>query len=54
MHAPFDESNPSKEDIVVCDDDDILEVPMEEIAKDDQVEQLKHKEETIQQDQNQK
>lgn len=50
MHDSFDESNPSKEDIVVCDDDDILEVPAEDVAKNDNVEQLEHKEEIIQQE----
>lgn len=50
MHVSFDESNPSKEDIVVCDDvdddDEILEVPMEDIAKNNKVDQMEQKEET--------
>lgn len=51
MHASFDESNPSKKDIVIFDDnDDILEVPMEDIAKNDKVDQLEHKEEIIHQE----
>lgn len=55
MYVSFDESNPSKEDIVVCDDDDdILKVPMEDITKNDKVDQTEHKEENTQQEQNQK
>lgn len=55
MHVSFDESNPYKEDIVVCDDDndEILEVPMEGSAKIDKVDQSEHKEENIQQEKNQ-
>lgn len=36
MHVYFDESNPTKEDIVDCDDV-YLELPMEVIAKDDKI-----------------
>lgn len=49
MHVFFDETNPYKEDIVVCDDDDdILEVLMEDIVKNDKVDQSEHKEKNIQ------
>lgn len=53
MHVSFDESISSKKDIVVCDDDDILEVPIEEIAIDDKVRQSERKAEIIHQEQNQ-
>lgn len=54
MHVSSDESNTFMEDKVVCDDDnDILEVLMEDNAKEDSVEQLEHIEEIIQQDKNQ-
>lgn len=47
MHVSFDESNPSKEHIVVCDGgDDILEVPMEDVTKNND-DQSKRKEESI-------
>lgn len=36
MHVSFDESNPSKEDKVVCDDD-IVEVPIKDNIKYDEV-----------------
>ena len=37
MHVKFDESNPSKEDIVVCDDDDdFVEIPKEDTSNKDQ------------------
>lgn len=39
MHVSFDESNPSKEDKIVCDDDDIIEVHIEYKVKDDNIEQ---------------
>jgi hypothetical protein len=49
MHISFDESIPSKEDIVVCDDDnDILEVHMKDVTKVNNDDQSKHKEESIQ------
>jgi hypothetical protein len=34
MHVTFDESNPSKEDIILCDDDDddIVEVPQKDTS----------------------
>jgi hypothetical protein len=54
MHVSFDESNTSKEDIVVCDDDDdILEIPSEEVAKDINEHQLEHQQEVSQQETNQ-
>ena len=36
MHVSFDESNPSKEDNIVCNDndDEILEGPQENTSKD--------------------
>lgn len=46
MHVKFDESNPSKEEIVVCDDDD----DFVEIAKEDT--SNKNQEEPIQQESN--
>lgn len=49
MHVSSDESNPSKEDIVVCDDDDILELPMEDISKNDKVDQMEFKYEITEQ-----
>jgi hypothetical protein len=37
MHVKFDESNPSKEEIVVCDDDDdFVEIPKEDTSNKDQ------------------
>ena len=30
MHVSFDESNPSKEDIIVCNDDNIIKFPKED------------------------
>ncbi|CAJ2637485.1 unnamed protein product [Trifolium pratense] len=53
MHVSFDESNTSKEDIVVCDNDDILEMPSEEVAKDINMNQLEHQQDISQQDTNQ-
>ncbi|KAK2390888.1 putative mitochondrial protein [Trifolium repens] len=54
MHVSFDESNTSKEDIVVCnDDDDILEKPSEEVAKDINENQPEHEHEVSQQETNQ-
>lgn len=44
MHVFFDESNLSKGDIVICDDDeDILEVPMEYVTKVNNDDQSEHK-----------
>src|SRR4051812_823419 len=34
MHVSFDETNTSKEEEVVCDDDDPLDLPPEEISND--------------------
>jgi hypothetical protein len=46
MHVKFDESNPSKEEIVVCDyDDDFVEIPKEDTSN-------KNQEEPIQQESN--
>ena len=41
MHVSFDECNPSKEDNIVCNDDDeeILEVPQENTSKDQPIQQ---------------
>ena len=36
MHVSFDETNPSKEDIVSCDDDDVLDMPIEDVTKANQ------------------
>lgn len=47
MHVPFDESNPSNDDKVICDDDDIIELPIEYNVKDDHVKNLEHKDEMI-------
>lgn len=48
MHVSFDETNTSKEDIVVCDDDDIIE-PSEEVSNDQSVSQLEQQQEVSQQ-----
>lgn len=48
MHVYFDESNPSKEDKLICDDDDvIIEVLIKDNVKDDHVERSEHKYEII-------
>lgn len=39
MHVSFVETNTSKKDIVVCDDDDIIELPLEEVSNDQSVSQ---------------
>ena len=41
MHVYFDESNPSKEDNILCndDDDEILEGPQENTSKDQPIQQ---------------
>ena len=42
MHVSFDETNPSKEDNIVCnddDDDEILEGPQENTSKDQPIHQ---------------
>src|ERR1044072_8549059 len=53
MHVSFDESNPSKEDIVICDDDDdILEVPHEDASKVNNENQSEQQEEPITQESN--
>ena len=36
MHVSFDETNPLKEDIVSCDDDDdVLHMPIEYVIQED-------------------
>ncbi|KAI5421883.1 hypothetical protein KIW84_045360 [Lathyrus oleraceus] len=46
MHVTFDESNPSKEDIVLCDDDDdIVEVPLIDTSSGNNGDQPKHQDE---------
>src|ERR1044072_6647876 len=53
MHVSFDESNPSKEDIVICnDDDDILEVPHEDASKVNNENQSEQQVEPIPQESN--
>ncbi|XP_050896251.1 uncharacterized protein LOC127102991 [Lathyrus oleraceus] len=52
MHASFDDTNTSKEDIVVCDDDDIIELPSEEVSNDQSVSQPEQQREVSQQDPN--
>ena len=45
MHVSFDETNTSKEDIVVCDDDDIIELPTKEVSNDQSVSQPEQQQE---------
>ena len=51
MHVSFDETNTSKEEIVVCDDD-IIELPPKEISNDQNVNQPEHQQGVLQQDSN--
>ena len=52
MHVSFDETNTSKEEIVVCDNDDIIDLPSEEISNDQNVNQPEHQQGVPQQDSN--
>ncbi|KAI5417699.1 hypothetical protein KIW84_042350 [Lathyrus oleraceus] len=45
MHVSFDETNPPKEDIVLCDDDDIVEVPQKDNSSANNDNQPKHQDE---------
>ncbi|XP_050875648.1 uncharacterized protein LOC127079286 [Lathyrus oleraceus] len=50
MHVTFYESNPSKDDIVLCDDDDdIVEVPQKDASSGNNDDQRKHQDEQDQQ-----
>lgn len=45
MHVSFDEYKPSKEDkVIVCDDDDLVGIPIESNINADHVEQPGHQE----------
>src|SRR3954468_5133787 len=57
IHVSFDETNTSKEEIVVCDDDDPLDLPSEElsneiIVKAPEVQQESVQQESVQQESN--
>lgn len=53
MHVSFNKSNTSKEDEVICDDDEIIGNPMEDSTKVNDDDKIKDKEEFTQQESNQ-